>query len=155
MAIKIALFKAKSLGFERDMVSFSLKYKNFPALLVKAIVDTGCPFTVLSQSALSRTRIPPGELYQVVDLGPIRLELRKLGVCELTFRSEDAKPISFKHEVYYGMPRTKERLAQELPSFVGKDFIDNHYISIQKTKQGSFLQTESVESQQSSKSHKD
>ena len=31
---------------------------------------------------------------------------------------------------YVGIPRVKGYLAQELPSFIGKDFLNNHSISI-------------------------
>ena len=129
---KIPLFSGKSLGFERDMVTFSVKYGNFPNLFCKGIVDTGCPFTIISESSIKRTRIPynskPSKYN--VQLGNINMELRELGICEINFRDEKGDINKFEQDVYVGIPLVKGYLAQELPSFIGKDFLNNHSLSI-------------------------
>jgi len=61
---KIPLFTGKSLGFDRDMVTFSIKYGNLPNFFCKAIIDTGCPFTIVSESSIKRTRIPYRDLWK-------------------------------------------------------------------------------------------
>lgn len=47
--MKIPLLNGKSLGFDRTMLNFSLKYKSLPPYPFTAIVDTGCPFSFLSR----------------------------------------------------------------------------------------------------------
>ena len=117
---KIPLFSGKSLGFIRDMVTFSVKYGNLPNFFCKAIVDTGCPFTIISESSIKRTRIPyntkPSKYN--VELGSINLELKELGICELYFRDENGEIRKFEQEIYIGIPLVKGYLAQELPSFI-------------------------------------
>ena len=54
MSIKIPLIKASSLGFERDMITFAVKYGSLPNFYASAIVDTGCPFCVISESTIKR-----------------------------------------------------------------------------------------------------
>ena len=58
------------------------------------------------------------------------MELRELGICELNFRDEKGDIKKFEQEVYVGIPLVKGYLAQELPSFIGKDFLNNHSLSI-------------------------
>ena len=140
MPIKIPLFKGKSLGFERDMVTFSVRGKNI-FLLSRGIVDTGCPFTILSESSLKRTRINyyNKETKYVVFIGTIPLQLKELGECELTFKDEHGNPIKFKQNIHAGIPNIKGYLAEGLPSFIGKDFLNNHTLNIHNKKEGSFI----------------
>ena len=136
---KIPLFMGKSLGFDRYMVSMSVKYCNLPCFFTKAIVDTGCPYTIISESTLKKTRIPYNDkLFKCqVQLGNIPLELKELGICELQFRDENGNIIKFKQEIYVGIPIMKGYLAQELPSFIGKDLMDTNFISVINKKDGS------------------
>ena len=143
---KIPLFTAKSLGFDRDMAAFSVKYGNLPNFLCKAVVDTGCPFTIISEVSIKRTRIPynakPSKYH--VQLGNINMELKELGVCELNFRDENGDIRIFDQEVYVGIPVVKGYLAQELPSFIGKDFLNSHSLSIiNKKEENSYLLSDS------------
>ncbi|MBI4149232.1 hypothetical protein HY491_02190 [Candidatus Woesearchaeota archaeon] len=131
MPIKIPLFKAKSLGFERDMVTFFVQYGAF-RVITSAIVDTGCPFTILNENSVKRSRIP---YHDQSDSGPvlignIQLQLKELGVCKLYFRDEKNQLTTFEQMVYVGIPMVKGYLAQELPSFLGKDFLNSHSLSI-------------------------
>ena len=140
MPNKIPLFRAKSLGFERDMITFFVQYKNF-RVITTAVVDTGCPFTILSENSLKRSRIPYHS-QKVVDpvlIGNIQLQLRDLGVCKLIFKEESGQTIEFDQDVYAGIPIVKGYLAQELPSFIGKNFLNNHSLSIVNRKDGSYL----------------
>lgn len=141
MAIRIPLFKGKRFGFERDMVTFSFKYGNLPTTICNAIVDTGCPFVIVSDSILKRTRIPYSKINtsQIVSIASIQLQLKPLNDCGLTFKTENGEPLLFNHKIYGGIPTTKGYLAQEIPSFLGKDFFDTHQISIIKTTNSSFL----------------
>lgn len=135
---KILLFKGKSLGFDRDMVTFSVRYGNLPNFFCKAIVDTGCPYTIISENTIKKTRISycSKSIKCDVQLGNIAMELRELGICELSFRDEDGNIHKFQQEVYIGIPTVKCYLAQELPSFIGKDLLNNHSFSIINKKEG-------------------
>lgn len=107
MPIKIPLIKANSLGFERDMITFAVKYGSLPNFYASAIVDTGCPFCIISESAIKKTRIGYKDKpthHRQVWLGGILFELRELGECELFFRDYENKQISFKHGLYVGVP---------------------------------------------------
>src|SRR3989344_925826 len=135
---KIPLFSGKSLGFDRDMVTFSVKCGSLPNLFCKGIVDTGCPFTIISESSIKRTGISycskPSKYN--VQLGNINMDLIELGVCEINFRDKNGDIKKFEQEIYVGIPKVKGYLAQELPSFIGKDFLNNHSISIINKKEG-------------------
>lgn len=148
MAVRIPLIKANSLGYERDMVSFSVKYGNLPNFYTTAIVDTGCPFCVISESTIKKTRIPyitKPVYHKQVWLGGILFELRGLGECELFFRDIDKKLIQFKQDIYIGVPislKQNQILVQQLPCFIGKDFLDKYFLSIIKSRDGSsYLQS--------------
>ncbi len=136
--IKIPLFNSKSLGFDRDMVVFSVKYSSLPEFFAKAIIDTGCPFTIISENVIKRTRISYSskETKYVVQLGNISLELKELGLCDLNFKDENSNPVKFQQDIYIGIPVIKGFLAQELPSFIGKDFLNNNSLSIINRKEG-------------------
>lgn len=142
--IKIPIFKGKSLGFERDMVSFSFKYRNFPLTISKAVVDNGCPHIIISESVLKRTRIPYTRMKtnKLVQVGLIQMQLKLLGKCKLNFRTEDNNTVEIEHDVYAGIPVNRGYIAQEIPSFIGKDFFDENLISILNTKTGKFLYKE-------------
>jgi len=64
------------------------------------------------------------------------MDLRELGVCELNLRDENNTIKNFEQEVFVGIPLTKGYMAQELPSFIGKDFLNNHSVSIINKKEG-------------------
>jgi len=143
MAIKIPLFKAKSLGFERDMATFSIKYGTLPTLFSTAIVDTGCPFVILSENVLGKTRIPYmsfPSLERPVSLGPVSMELKNLGECDIFFKDESGNTLEppFKQTIYAGIPilGRNQKLNFELPSFIGKEFLDKHQLSIVKNRGG-------------------
>ena len=142
MVIKIPLLKAVSLGYERDMVTFSVKYGSLPNFHSSAILDTGCPFCVISENTIQKTRINYKDKpvhHKQVWLGGIFFELRSLGECELFFRDNENKPISFKQEVYVGVPISLKKgtiLSQQIPCFIGKDFLDKNFLSIIRSKDG-------------------
>lgn len=140
MTSRIPLFKAKSLGFERDMASFSIKYGTLPNFTASAIVDTGCPYIIISESQIKKTRIPYKDkpsLAKPLSLGKIALELKDLGICEIFFRDEDNKTIAYKESIYVGIPINLSQgdiLIQQLPSFIGKEFLDKNYLSVIKAR---------------------
>ena len=147
MSIKIPLIKASSLGFERDMITFAVKYGSLPNFYASAIVDTGCPFCVISESTIKKTRISYKDKpthHRQVWLGGILFELKELGECELFFRDYENKQISFKHDLYISVPislKQGQMLLQQLPCFIGKDFLDKNFLSIIKSKdEKSYLQ---------------
>jgi len=148
MPIKIPMIKATSLGYERDMVSFSVKYGTLPNFYATAIVDTGCPFCVISESTIQKTRISYSDKpvhHKQVWLGGILFELKALGKCRLFFRDIDNKSVQFQQELYVGVPvslKQNQILVQQLPCFIGKDFLDNNFLSIIKCRDGkSYLQS--------------
>jgi|SRR3989344_495384 len=138
--VKIPLFKGNRLGFERSLVTLSIKYGNLPSFFAEALVDTGCPFTVISESKMKKTRIPYSDKptsYSNVQVGNIIMELKDLGVCEISFRDENNKIVKINQQIFVGVPITKGYLSQELPSFLGQDILKNHHISIMNNKSGS------------------
>jgi len=142
MAIKIPLIKASSLGYERDMIAFSVKYGSLPDFYANAIVDTGCPFCVISESTIKKTRIPYADKpvhHKQVWLGGILFELRDLGECNLSFRDCDRKSVLFKQQLFVGIPislKPGQVFVQQLPCFIGKDFLDKNFLSIIKSRDG-------------------
>lgn len=148
MSIKIPLIKAISLGYERDMVTFSVKYGTLPNFYATAIVDTGCPFCVISESTIRKTRIPYADKpvhHKQVWLGGILFELKELGKCDLFFRDCENNSIKFQQNLYVGVPislKQNQILVQQLPCFIGKDFLDANFLSIIKCRDGkSYLQS--------------
>jgi len=146
--IRIPLIKAISLGYERDMVSFSVKYSSLPNFYATAIVDTGCPFCVISESVIKKTRIPYKEKvvhHKQVWLGGILFELRDLGECELFLKDCENESVVFKQQIYVGVPislKHNQILTQQIPCFIGKDFLDKNFLSIIKSRDGSsYLQS--------------
>lgn len=139
MSLKIPLFQGKSLGFDRDMVIFSIKSQRIPLLFAKAVVDNGCPFTIVSEVALKQVRINYNNYKErdPLQLGPILLRLLELGECKLIFRDENNNPVTFKQDVHIGL--AGGIVSHEIPSFIGKDFLDKHYLSLLKAKEGNFL----------------
>jgi len=142
MAIKIPLLKAKSLGYDRDMVTFSVKYGSLPNFYASAIVDTGCPFCIISETTIQKTRIPyksKSVHHKQVWLGGILFELRELGECDLFFRDNENQTKPFKHDLYIGVPVGLKKgtiFTQQIPCFIGKDFLDKNFLSIIKSKDG-------------------
>lgn len=53
----IPLKSAKSLGFERHFVSFAFKHPRISVLYDRAIVDTGCPFIIMSENVIKTRRM--------------------------------------------------------------------------------------------------
>ena len=147
MVIKIPLIKANSLGFERDMVTFAVKYDSLPPFNASAIVDTGCPFCVITENTIQKTRIPYKSKpvhHKQVWLGGILFELKELGECELFFRDFEKKAIPFRQQLFVGVPvslKVGQILTNQLPCFIGKDFLDKYFLSIMRTREGtSYLQ---------------
>ncbi len=142
MPIKIPLIKGTSLGYERDMVAFSVKYGTIPNFYATAIIDTGCPFCVISESVIKKTRIcylNKPVYHKQVWLGGISFELRELGECELFFRDNEMNPLSFKQNLYVGVPvnlKEGQILVQQLPCFLGKDLLDKNFLSLVKSRDG-------------------
>ena len=141
---KIPLFVGKSLGFDRDMVAFSVRYGSLPNFFARGMVDTGCPFVVISESTIKKTRINYCDkpIKYNVQVGQILLELRELGECEICFRDENNNPIKFKHNIFVGTPTVRGFLSQEIPSFIGKDFLNKYSLSIINKKEGNYLSFE-------------
>jgi len=135
----VPLYEGKSLGFDRILVNFSLKFKSLPPYPFSAIVDTGCPFTFISEDSLKGKRIPYSELKTIdkspVSLGFVKLDIRELGNYKIFFRDINNQLIEFEHPIYVGVPLIKGHLLGKIPCFIGKDFIDKHKLSI-ITKEG-------------------
>jgi len=143
MVLKIPLIKGKSLGFERDMVTFSLKWGALPRVIASGIVDTGYPYVILSENVFKRSRIPYNSLPvepSPVNIGGITLELKNLGECHLFFRNEEGNLVELiKQRVFVGVPigfKNNQMLIKEIPSFIGNEFLDSHDLSIMNDKGG-------------------
>lgn len=148
MAIKILLIKANSLGYERDMITFSVKYGTLPDFYANAVVDTGYPFCVISENTIKKTRIPYADKpvhHRQVWLGGVLFELRDLGECILSFNDCSHKPVQFKQQLFVGIPtslKPGQVFVQQLPCFIGKDFLDKNFLSIIKSRDGnSYIQS--------------
>ncbi len=55
--MKIPLFKHKILDYERYVATLSIEVKNFKIFGIEAVVDTGCPHTILMEKDLRRLRL--------------------------------------------------------------------------------------------------
>ena len=142
--MKIPLSKGKMLGAERDIAFFTVIGSNLN-LSVSAIVDTGSPVTIISESDLKRSRLPYTQLpkQQIVSLGPIKLGLVDLGECTLIFRDMENNPLNLNHKMFGGifMQRNIE-LSQTLPSILGRDFLVKYNFDIKRDEHGNvYLQT--------------
>ena len=140
MVLKIPLFKSKSLGFERDMVTFSVKYGSLPNFYATAIIDTGCPFCMINQNSINKTRISYKNKPSYPDpllVGGIKLNLKDLGDSEINFKDVEGNVKTFKQKLYVGVPITNpnESLLKQIPCFIGNDFLDDNFLSIQKTRE--------------------
>ncbi len=145
MGIKIPLFTSKALGFERkSMVTFSVEYGTLPHFYSTAIVDTGCPFFIISPGTMNKTRVPymqkPSmDLKKPLILGGFHLDLKDLGECNLFFRDYENKIIDFVHNLYVGVPLgvqmgQAQNILNQLPSFIGDDFLSKNFLSVVKSK---------------------
>lgn len=131
--MEIPLTEGRTLGFERDMISFSVKYGSLNPMPFLAIVDTGCPFTFLSSDSFLGKRAPPmGNVIEKspISLGPILLEMKDLGKCKLFFRDVNNNLKEFEHRLLLGTPINKGIILAKIPCFLGKDFLDENKISI-------------------------
>ena len=142
--MKVKLREAKALGFNRRMVSFGIKHGNFPMIFDNAIVDTGCPFLIISED-MAKTRRIPYKKYNKLDIdggkplniGGILLELRCLGECDITLKTVDDQIVNLKHQAYVGVPLVP--ILQKLPSFLGDNFLRTHSLSICYEADGAYL----------------
>lgn len=130
--MKVPLHDGKSLGFDRTMLTFSLRYKSFPPYPFSAILDTGCPFTFLSKDSLVGKRIPPG--FREIDKSPV-----SLGNCKIFLKDINNELIEFEHFVYIGIPLIRGIMISKIPCFIGNDFIKKHGLSIINEKGKSYL----------------
>lgn len=140
--MKIPLRDGKSLGFNRTMLNFSLKYKSLNPYPFTAIVDTGCPFSFLSKDALIGKRIPYG--FKEIEKSPVALgniphKILELGNCQLFFRDVNNELKELEHFMYVGVPIVKGVLLNKIPCFIGNDFLRKHNLSIINKEEGSYL----------------
>ena len=156
--MKIKLREGKALGFERPLTGFIFKHPNFPMLMDKAIIDTGCPFIVIPEDTIKLRRIPYmryPKYEKSVNIGGIILELRDMGECIIKLIDVDDKTHEFKHKVFVGIPQSP--IVQKLPSFIGLDFLKAHKLSISPEEDGIYLSGKSpqelVKEQETCPSH--
>jgi len=140
--MKIKLKSAKSLGFDRDMASIGFKHPQFARVFDNAIIDTGCPYVIISESVIKTRRMPYKkypklELESPLNLGGILMELRDLGECSIFMFDTNDKLNEFKHRAYVGVSLTP--INMKLPSFIGIDFLKKNKLSINFEEDGSYL----------------
>lgn len=131
--MRIPLIESPYLGAVRSSVSAYVMIGSikFPTTF---ILDTGSPYTIISEQDLQRTRIP-FQSYKTFTRAKvvIDIDLKDFGECELTFLDVEGNPIVLKHNLYGGVFVNRNiRISSVFPSFLGKDFIDKYNLSISK-----------------------
>jgi hypothetical protein len=131
--IKIPLSEGNELGAKRDIVIFNLKATHINSLKCKAIIDTGCPYSFIPEVIAKRTRVKYtclDSLGVLFEMGPFKLDLKKLGASTLTLLDEDNKPVEIVHDMHIGVHKNRKHEMAPLPAFLGKDFLDSNKFSI-------------------------
>ena len=122
------------MGGGRYMVPASIIGRNF-RLFTNFVIDTGSPWSILMEHDLkAKTRIPYASYPKVNRVNLIiPIDLMKLGKCKIVFRDRDGQPVEFDQELYGGMLVNRQiELIQTIPSFLGKDFLDEHNLFVGK-----------------------
>lgn len=145
MLIKIKLREARIFKGTRIAVSLSFKFGSLPPTPITAIIDTGCPFSMISENTLKRTRIHLSTLpiydSELTYLGNIKLQLRDLKLCDLIFRDISNGLVALKQELVGGFPITKNPQTEypNLPNILGMDFLKKHSLSLSFNEEGIWL----------------
>ena len=131
--MKIPIVYGNSLGAPRHMATHSVVSDIFH-LQSRSIIDTGCPFTIITEPNLMRTRVPISRLDYTSSawLGNMKLKLASLGICKLNFIDTENKLVSFEQEVYAGKAELPDgnQLINAFPNFIGLDFLRKHRLAV-------------------------
>ncbi|MBI5036908.1 hypothetical protein HZC09_06230 [Candidatus Micrarchaeota archaeon] len=128
--IRIPLFYGRQAGGERLIVDFSLKDAKGILGPVSAIVDTGCPFTMIFGTGLKRFRrmkIEETGTPEYMSLGATRFQKKQVSGVAFCFRDEDNNLHDCVHELLAGVHYEKGVLSREFfEMIVGLDFLKKH-----------------------------
>jgi hypothetical protein len=125
--MKIPAFLQKWAKAERISVTFSakpLKYGGY--VYVKAIVDSGCPWTFISENDAERCRSISSRtlnFFERVNLGGVNVDLFDLGEVVFTLRDSENKTVDIKSRCFVGRLGQRVGMAVGLPSVIGMDFL--------------------------------
>ncbi len=133
MSTRIPLLEGKSFGYNRDLAPFHFVYQTLMPFRTIAVIDTGSPYTIISETTLRLiSRIRYSELPSIdqLQLGRISLNIRDLGECKLLFKDENNKLLSFTHRLVAGIPINRHENEEELPNLLGRDFLNKYSFSL-------------------------
>jgi len=122
------------LGGPRAAINSLINFGGI-SLTTTFLVDTGSPFTIISENDLKKTRLAytKCEHYQRIIIGT-PMDLKKLGEAQIIFKDETGNSVPFSHPVYVGIivNRNQELIKRLSLSFLGKDFLDKYNLCITK-----------------------
>ncbi|RLI99901.1 MAG: hypothetical protein DRP03_02040 [Candidatus Aenigmatarchaeota archaeon] len=124
----------RKLGAERRVLTFLVRSCGFIKLrAISAIVDTGSPFTFISQSDLRGLRIPKNlPMVRQINL-LIPLKIYSVGECEIWLKDENSKYVPFKTNLHIAVPAIQKiMIPGGMPSIVGTDFLDRYNMAVGK-----------------------
>ena len=132
--MKILIDRINWQGGRRSFINFSLILPS-SRLTTNALIDTGSPYTVITEPTLKRTRIPytKYDYFGTIVIGKIILNLVELGKGTIVFKDEKNILHPFEHDIYGGIfvDRNVEIIGT-FPNIFGEDFRDKNEISIVK-----------------------
>lgn len=117
------------------MVFSQVKISNSHSLYIKSIIDTGCPFTFISESDLKKTRIPftNYKIVNTVQLGQFAINIINLSenTCFI-FRDVNNKLVKVKHKIYGGILANNRSYNPSfiLPNIIGLDFLKEKKVNM-------------------------
>ena len=125
--MKIPAFTQKWAKAERISVSFIAKpVKYGGTVFIKSIVDSGCPWTFISENDVERCRNISHrtfEFFEKVNLGGLPIELFDLGDVIFVFRDSENQRFEVVSRCFIGKLSQKGKLTVGLPSVIGMDFL--------------------------------
>jgi len=125
--MKIPAFLQRWAKAERISVTFSAKPLKYGGnVYVKAIVDSGCPWTFISENDAERCRSISRRalnFFEKVNLGGIYVDLFDLDEVVFAFRDSENKPVDIKSRCFIGKIDKRIEMVVGLPSVIGMDFL--------------------------------
>src|SRR5438132_430726 len=123
--MRIPAFLQRWAGAERISLIISIQFPKFSPVPVfsRAIIDTGCPKTIISKTDFERIRnIAQRGLRHIerMNLGGLPIDLIDLGEATINFK-ENGSIFKVNHKVYGGEIPIKG-IQTPIPSLIGMDF---------------------------------
>lgn len=125
--VKIPAFIQRWAKAERISVTFSARpVKSGGTVFVKSIVDSGCPWTFVSENDVERCRSIAArsfEFFERVNLGGFEIDLSDMGDVLFVFKDSKGELFETVSRCFIGKLVQKGKLTVGLPSVIGMDFL--------------------------------